>query len=287
MSKITVFGMGAMGSRMAISLLKAGHEITVWNRNKSKTEPLAALGARVADNPRIAVEKANFVISMLKDDRASEEVWLNSKTGAINNLSAETIAIESSTLTVDWTKKLAERLHRKGINFLDAPVAGSRIQADAGQLIYFVGGDSETLTQAMPILKIMGSKVLAVGSIGSGMAIKLAVNALFSIQVSAFAELIGLMKDCELDESKAVEIIASTPVCSGAAKVAAEAMIERKFAPMFPIELVAKDLSYALNTARTNKINLPLTEKALSIFDSAIRQGYGDDNITGIARLYF
>jgi 3-hydroxyisobutyrate dehydrogenase len=286
MSKITVLGMGAMGSRMALSLLKAGHEVTVWNRSSGKTELVEQAGAKVADNPRIAVKDAEFVISMVRDDEASQQVWLDSDTGALAGLSQNAVAIESSTLTVAWIKTLAQKFQEQNIAFIDAPVAGTRPQAEAAQLIYFVGGDAATFTKAEPILQAMGGMVHHVGEVGSGMTIKLAVNSLFAIQVSAFGELIGLMRESGLDEAKTVEILASTPISSPAAKMAASAMVARQFTPLFPIELVTKDISYAVQTAQANNTALPLVEACQQIFAQAVKEGYGDDNITGIVQLY-
>ena len=286
MSQITVLGMGAMGSRMALSLLKAGHKVTVWNRNPSKTDSVAQAGAIVAQTPYTAVKDAEFVISMVRDDEASKQVWLNAETGAMKGLVRNAIAIESSTLTVAWTKKLGQECQNRGIAFLDAPVAGTLPQADAAQLIYFVGGDMESFYKAQPILQMMGSRIHHAGTVGSGMTIKLAVNALFGIQVSALGELIGLMKGCGLNETKAVEILTTTPVCSPANKGAAAGILSRNFSPLFPIELVEKDLSYAVQTAQDNNGKLPLAAATQQTFKDAISQGYGSDNITGIAQLY-
>lgn len=285
MSKITVLGMGAMGSRMAISLLKAGHEITVWNRSVAKTDSVVKAGARVANTPRRAVKEAEFVISMVRDDEASERVWLDAETGALAGLSQNAIAIESSTLSPAWIKELESKFQQRGITFIDAPVAGTRPQAEAAQLIYFVGGDTATFNQTEPILKAMGSTVHHVGGVGNAMAIKLAVNALFAIQVAAMGELISSIRESKLDEAKAIAVITSTPVCSPAAKLAAKAIASGNFAPLFPIELVAKDLEYSL-VANDNNLTLPLTEATRQVYAEAVNQGYGDNNITGIARLY-
>ena len=286
MSQVTVLGMGAMGSRMALSLIKARHKVTVWNRNLDKTKSVALAGAIVAETPCAAVKDAELVISMVRDDEASKQVWLDAETGAMNGLARNTIAIESSTLTVAWTKELAQECQQRGIAFLDAPVAGTLPQADAAQLIYFVGGDVEAFHKAQPILQMMGSTIHHAGAVGSGMTIKLAVNALFGIQVSALGELISLMKGCGLDEIKAVEILTTTPVCSPAAKGAAAGILSRNFSPLFPIELVEKDLSYAVKTAQDNDGKLPIAAATQQTFKDAIAQGYGTDNITGIAQLY-
>lgn len=284
MSKITVLGMGAMGSRMAMSLLKAKHDVTVWNRSLEKTKTVAEAGAKVADTPYMAVREAEFVISMVRDDSASKQVWL-ADSGALAGMSNKAIAIESSTLTVAWIKELAQRFKEKQIAFLDAPVAGTLPQAESAQLIYFVGGDRSIFDKAKPILQAMGSKVNHLGTVGSGMTIKLAVNSLFAIQVAAMGELISTIASSGLDEAEAVNIIANTPVCSPAAQQAAIAMTARKFAPLFPIELVAKDLNYAIATAEQNTA-MPIVKATQQIYRQAIAQGYGADNITGIAQLY-
>lgn len=286
MAHITILGIGAMGSRMAMVLLKTGHTVTVWNRSADKTKPLAAAGANVADTPRAAAQGADFAISMVRDDHASRQVWLAEETGALAGLAKHAIVIESSTVTVTWVQELSNACAAAGLACIDAPVAGSRPQAEAAQLIYFVGGDASTVTKAEPILKTMSAAVHHVGSVGSGAALKLAINSLFGVQVAVIAELIGLIRRCGLDVAKAIEIIAATPVCSPAVKAAANAMLTGNFAPMFPLELVAKDFSYALDMAITNDAQAPLTQAAARVFAMAIAQGYGTDNITGVVQLY-
>ena len=285
MRKITVLGMGAMGSRMTLSLMKAGHQITVWNRSLDKTEAVRQAGAKVAKTPRDAVGEAEFVISMVRDNEASKQVWL-SDTGALRGMAKGVIAIESSTLSVAWTKELGQQLQQQGITFLDAPVAGTRPQAEAAQLIYFVGGEDRAFEQAKPILQAMGNTIHHTGEVGTGMTIKLAVNSLYAIQIAAWGELINLVGQSGLDEAQAVEILSSTPVCSPAAKMAASSMLAQKFAPQFPIELVNKDLNYAIDTAKVNNADLPLVKATQNTYATAIKQGYGADNITGIAQLY-
>ena len=286
MARITVFGMGAMGSRMAITLLKAGHEVTVWNRSKDKTAPLVEAGAQAANTPRAAVKDAEFAICMVRDDDASKHVWLDTEIGALANLPEGAVAIESSTVTFAWARKLAEHCSADGIAFLDAPVVGSRLQAETAQLIYFVGGDTGIVAKAEPILKTMGGAVHHAGSAGSGAAIKLAVNGLFGVQVAAMGELLGLMRHCGIDEAKVIELVSSTPVCSPAAKAAVSAMQARNFAPMFPVELVEKDFGYVIDVAKENGAQVPMAEAARRVFAEAIRLGYGSDNITGVSQIY-
>lgn len=286
MSKITVLGLGAMGARMAGNLMKAGHAVTVWNRTRERAEPLVAAGAQAAETPRAAVSGAEFVIAMVRDDVASRDIWLAPETGALRGIQRGAVAIESSTLTPRWIKQLAGSAEAAGIPFLDAPVAGSRPQADAGQLIYMAGGDAQTVARAEPILKSMGGAVHHAGPSGSGAVVKLAVNTLFAVQVAAVAELIGALKVHGADVARAVEIIGATPVASLAAKGAAASMLAHNFAPMFPVELVEKDLDYVMQLAGDAAQSLPVAVAARAVMQRAIAAGLGQDNLTGIVRLY-
>jgi 3-hydroxyisobutyrate dehydrogenase len=286
-SKTVAFlGLGAMGSRMAAHLLKAGFEVSVWNRDVSKTQALAELGARVAATPREAAGQADVVVSMLRDDVASRYAWLDMYGGALLGMKPQAIAIESSTLSPQWVRELAQAAQQQGVAFLDAPVMGSRPQAEAAQLIFLAGGQAEVLQRAEAVLKSMGGAVHHAGAVGSGAVLKLMANALFGIQVAAMAEVLGMAARAGMDARRALEILGSTPVASPAAKLAGQGMLSRQFAPMFPIELVEKDFHYALDTAGAAQSKLPLTQSTHSLLKQALAQGLGDQNITALAELY-
>jgi len=286
MANITFMGVGAMGSRMALNLIRAGHNVCVWNRSADRSTPLIEAGASAANSSREAAKNADFVISMLRDNEASRRAWSESNNGALAGMKAGAVAIECSTLTVEWVRELYQRCAEKNIALLDAPVAGSRPQAEAAQLIFFVGGDKTALEQAQPVLNSMGSTIHYAGSSAAGASVKLAINALFGIQLAAMAELIGFFRGAGLDASLAVDILAATPVCSPAAKLAAGAMLAGKFAPLFPIELVDKDFSYALASAEKGGTAVPMMQAAGNIYKKALAKGFGGDNITGVAKLY-
>lgn len=286
MAKVAVLGLGAMGSRMARNLIEAGHTVAVWNRSPAACLPLAADGAVAADTPRAAATGAAFVIAMLRDDEASAAVWLDADTGALAGLEAGAIGIESSTLTVGFVRDLAARFAAAGRGFLDAPVAGSRPQAEAAQLIYLVGGNAQVLAQADPVLRAMGSAVHHAGVAGDGAAVKLAVNALLGVQVAALAEIIGLFAKTGLDPARAIEILTATPVCSPAARGAAASMLSGSFAPMFPAELAEKDFGYALAAAAAAGSAMPLAEATRGVLAATLTQGFGADHLTGVVRLY-
>ena len=287
MSKVAFLGLGAMGSRMAARLLAAGHDVTVWNRSAERTAPLVEQGAQGAATPREAAAGAEVVIAMLRDDSASEAVWCDPETGAAVGMAEGTLAIECSTLTVDWTRRLGDALAGKALRFLDAPLAGSRPQAEGGQLIFFTGGASQSLKAARPLLLAMGSAVHHAGeAVGSGMAIKLMVNALFGLQVAAVAEVLALGEALGVPKQSGAEILGETPVLGPAAKGAAAAIVAGAFAPLFPIDLVEKDFGCVTATAEAAGAAVPLSQAARAVYAQAKAAGYGGDNITGVAQLY-
>jgi 3-hydroxyisobutyrate dehydrogenase len=283
---VAVLGLGAMGSRMATNLLKAGYKVVVWNRTLGPERLLQSQGAAVAATPREAAQRADFVITMVRDDDASRTVWSDPNSGALAELRAGAIAIDSSTLSPAWTRELGEICKARDVAFLEAPVAGSRPQADTGQLIYFVGGQEATLQRAEPLLRAMGVTIHHVGTVGNAAVIKLMVNAMFGLQVAGLAEILGMARKMEMDSYQLLEILGTTPVASPAAKLAGGAMLARNFVPMFPIELVEKDFSYVLQTSRQVTSPLPLINAAHNVLVEAARQGLGTSNITSLASLY-
>lgn len=285
MSSITVLGLGAMGSRMAANLIKAGHQVTIWNRSPAAVEALAAAGATAAATPRAAVSGAEFVIAMVRDDEASREVWLDAARGALAGMADGAIAIESSTLTPQWVRELGQLAAARGTALLEAPVSGSRPQAEAGQLVYLTGGDAQVLERARPVLAAMGSIVHHVGAVGDGALTKLATNALLGIQVTALAEIFGLLQHNGVDVQKALGAISGTSVWAPVAHYLASTMVAGNFAPQFPIELIEKDFGYIVQAAGSAEA-APTIAAARCVFQQAIARGLAGQNMTGVVRLF-
>ncbi|MEM6453725.1 MAG: NAD(P)-dependent oxidoreductase [Acidobacteriota bacterium] len=287
MTHIAWLGLGAMGVRMAQHLLEDGHAVTVYNRTAARTAPLVERGARAAATPRAAVAGAEVVIAMVRDDDASRAVWCDPDTGALAALDARALAIASSTLTVGWTRSLAAEIaNHSGAAFLDAPVLGSRPQADARQLIHLVGGETAAVDRARPILEALGGALHHVGPIGHGMTMKLVANALFGAQVAALGELLGWLDRAEVDRATALDVLGSLPIVSPAMRGIAGLISQRAFAPLFPIALVEKDLGYAVAEADAAGSPLPTVAAVRAVYADAIARGFGDDNITGVAQLF-
>lgn len=281
---VAILGMGAMGSRMAAALLRAGHSVTVWNRTAARAQPLVEQSARLANSPRAAAGDAEIVLAMVRDDEASRQVWLSPGDGALTAMSKDAIGVESSTLSVGWIRELAASFAARGVPFLDAPVVGTRAQADTASLIHLIGGDVETMARAKPVLSAIGSVAHHAGPAGAGAALKLVVNALLGIQVAALGELLGAAEQMGLDRRRAGEVLVEMPSCSASAKGVTQAMLARNFAPAFPVELVEKDLGYLAD--ETPPDAAPISAAARAVFARAIAAGLAADNMTAVAKLY-
>ncbi len=283
MTTIAILGTGAMGSRIALNLLKSGYSLIVYNRTIAKVKPLQELGAIIAETPKAAAEQAEIVISMVRDNQASQNVWLDEKLGAVLGLTKGKVAIESSTLTVAWTISLAEQIERSGADFLDAPVVGSLPQAEAQKLIYLVGGHPEVLSKTQAVLSATSMATHHIGTVGQGMAMKLAVNGLFGMQIAALAEVLGMLEKSGISPNQAMTTLGELPVTSLAAKGAGNLMAQNQHNPMFPISLVAKDFHYLLETS---DLDTPTIQTVYELFQRAIVAGHAQENITAISRLF-
>lgn len=246
MARITFLGLGAMGSRMASRLVQAGHAVTVWNRSPAAIAPLLAIGARTAATPGDVVAGAEFVFSMVRDDEAARRVWLDDSNGAAAALAPHALAIECSTLSVDGVRALAGALAARGHRLLEAPVSGSLPAVEAGQLTFLPGGDADDLARAAPVLAALGSVVPLLGPVGQGALAKLLINSLLGVQVSLLAEWIGALQRQGGNAERLLAAAATTAAWSPIAGRLVASMLAGDFRPQFPVELIAKDLGYAL-----------------------------------------
>lgn len=285
MAKVAFLGIGAMGERMAANLLNAGHDLIVWNRTPAATETLVKAGATQAETPKEAAAAADYVIAMVRDDAASAHVWLDPETGALAGMQDGAVAIESSTITAAWSKELAAAVAATGKSFLEAPVSGSRPQAETATLIFLVGGDTELVEKAAPLLLEMGNAVHHVGKVGSGALVKLSVNALMGVEVTALAEVLGLLKSSEIDVENALETLSQTAIWSPMMGRVLPLMLADKTDPLFPVNLIKKDMEYAL-AACQEPDDLPMVSATQRIFQRAQEAGYAEQNMTSVSKLY-
>lgn len=283
MSRIAFLGLGAMGRRMAVRLHGAGHDVVVYNR--SGVPPGLASPLTAAASPAVAAAGAELVISMVSDDAASRAVWLGAE-GAAGALRPGAVAIESSTLTPSWVTTLGMKIRETGAEFLDAPVLGSLPQAEAGALIYLIGGPAEVSERVRPVLSALGGTLHQLGETPAGATAKLLVNTLFATQVAVIGELLAVARRTGLAAHCLAEVLATLPVTSAAAKGAAAAMVSARFEPLFPIALVRKDLGYALAMATGAGASAPVTQCISDQFTNASKRGLDRENITAVCKLY-
>jgi 3-hydroxyisobutyrate dehydrogenase len=279
--KVTLLGLGAMGSGMAHRLLESGFELTVFNRSSERAKRLQEAGATLAATPREAARDAAIVICIVADDTASRTVWLGPD-GALGDVNPGKILIESSTLTPRWVRELAAEVATRNCDFLDAPVTGSKPQAEAGQLVFLVGGDAAVLDRARPVLKTMSRGIRYFGPTASGSKVKLLNNLLNGIQVAAFAEMLSLAERIDIDVKAAAEFISNSAPGSPIVKIALQRMTESDFAPNFAVNLMAKDLAYAIAEGASQSMDLPIANAARKVYEAAIAQGLGGKDFSSV-----
>ncbi|WP_317933133.1 NAD(P)-dependent oxidoreductase [Halioxenophilus sp. WMMB6] len=284
--RIALLGVGAMHSRMAKNLIRAGFDLALYNRTSEACADLTALGAKAYATPCLAVEQADVVIAMVTDNDAARAVWLAPETGAVHGLSPRHIAIESSTLGVDCCQALAAAIQPTGAQFIDAPVMGSLPHAEQRQLIYLAGGNPQAIAQVQPVLQVNAKTVLHVGEQGAGMKLKLVANTLFALQLAAMAELMGVLQQTGLPLTQVAPLLEQLPVTSPVMTAALHLMRKGQFAPLFPVDLVVKDLGYMAQYAADAAAPAPLAEQTAAVFQQAQFEGLGWENITSVMKLY-
>ncbi len=286
MKNITILGMGAMGSRMAENILNNGYKLKIWNRTPDKCKPLVSRGAQQFLTAKEAVKNSDVVISMLSDDIASKSVWLGSQTGALTGLTAKTVVIECSTLTPSCSMELSSKVTTVGSEYIEAPVIGSRPQAENSQLLYLVGGETHVLDKVQTLLNVNSNAIHYIGAVGLAMSMKLAINGLFGVQVAALGEMLGMLNQIGVDQNTAITLLNKLPTTSPALAGIGLGISANNYSPLFPIDLVEKDFSYLLQLAKSKHCTTPLTTTTLDIYQHAQHSGLGNSNISGVAQLY-
>jgi 3-hydroxyisobutyrate dehydrogenase len=278
---VALLGLGTMGAGMAANLLKAGFSLSVYNRTAAKARALTDAGARLAATPAEAAKDASVIISMLSDDAASREVWLGID-GALETVKRGAILIESSTVSPAWITELAEAASLREIDLLDAPVTGSRTQAEGGQLSFLVGGGDAALEKARPVLKPMSKEIIHLGPLGSGAKMKLINNFLCGVQVASLAEGLTWIERSGLDREKALAVLKSGAPGSPLLGAISARMVSQNYAVNFLLTLMSKDLLYAQNEAARDNVDLKTAEVARSLFEVAIAQGLGNEDMSSV-----
>jgi 3-hydroxyisobutyrate dehydrogenase-like beta-hydroxyacid dehydrogenase len=282
---VGVIGLGLMGRPMSMNIQKAGYPLTVWNRTASRAAELVAAGARLAPSPQEAAAASDFLITMVSDPPALEEVLWGSS-GAMMGLRRGSIYMDSSTVSPALARKIAAACGERGVRFLDAPVTGGDWGARKGELVFMVGGDAETLKEAEPVIGVMGKKWFHLGPHGAGQTIKLAMNAILALQVGALAEAIALVTGAGLPAEKLVEVLQSSMARSGVLDVKAPSLLKGEYPPSFPLRLMHKDLGLALDLANQLGVPLPATAAARETYSAVKGAGHQDLDYSAVLQFW-
>ena len=282
--KVAVIGMGTMGAPMAENLIKAGFEVTVNNRTRSREEPLEALGATRAATPAEAAADVEIVLTCVSDTPDVERVLLDPEAGAINGLKQGGLVIDCSSIAPEATRRIAERFREKGIGYVDAPVSGGSEGAINGTLTIMCGGSEEDFERAQPVLQVIGAKVTRIGPVGCGQIAKVANQVVITGTFMALGEALTLAYRAGADPEKVVEAIGGGVAGSWILNNRSEKMLKDDYPLGFRLRLHRKDLGIALDTAREFKVPVPIASLVATIEDSLIAQGFGDEDMSNLAR---
>ena len=269
--RIAFLGLGIMGRPMAGNLVKAGHEVCVWNRTARQHVD----GAKTAVSPADAAKDAEVVWMCVADTAAVERVMFGPD-GVEQSLHEGMILVDSSTISPSSTTKFAERIAQKGVQWVDAPVTGSKIGAENGQLIFIVGGTPEAVEFLEPLFKSMGKTVIHVGETGKGQSAKICMNLQIAMIYEGFAEGMTLARKLGVEPQKMVELVQASMIRSGVVDYKAPFVLRHDYSPNFPLRLMHKDIHLLLDTAKEVRVKLPALETVDEIYELSSEEGWDD-----------
>jgi 3-hydroxyisobutyrate dehydrogenase len=265
LKKIGFIGIGLMGAGMSRNLLKAGYQVTIWNRTESKTKPITEAGAKLAKSPKEVAENSDIVISMVTGSDDVKEVLLGEK-GAVHGAKKGAVFIDMSTISPKATVEIAEELAKKGIEMLDAPVSGGVIGANNGTLSIMVGGKEKIFNEHKPILEVMGKTITYIGGIGDGQVCKAVNQILVGTTMLGVAEALVFAAKAGVDVKKVHQAVSGGAAGSWQLTNNGARVLEGDMSPGFKIKDYLKDLGIIMETADANKMPLPATSLVLQMF---------------------
>jgi 3-hydroxyisobutyrate dehydrogenase-like beta-hydroxyacid dehydrogenase len=283
MTRVAFAGLGRMGAPMARNVLRAGHELTVYNRTRERAEPLEREGAHVVESPAALGPSAEVLVTMLADAGAVEAVLLGPH-GALASLSAGATVVEMSTIGPHAARRFASAAAERGVDLVDAPVSGSVTLAEAAQLTTIVGGRRPAFERALPVLQAMTKAQLYLGASGAGAAMKLALNSVVALTNEAIAEALVFAERAGIALEDAYDALRSSAVASPFLEYKREAFVRPGETPVFfTAALMRKDLQLALDFAEERGVRMPATGTAADVLDLACRAGLGDADFARVA----
>ena len=269
--------MGNMGIPIAKNLLKAGYRVTVYNRTKSRERELLEAGASSAPGPDSLWQQCDIVFTMVSDDAAVKAVF---EGGLLSSPASGKLAIDMSTVSPATSRFLAEECHKKGLQFLDAPVSGSVKPAQEGTLVIMVGGDENAYQTAKPLFDVIGKIALHLGDNGAGSSAKLAINYFLGLTIQGLAETILFARQNGINTEDMLKIINEGALANAITKGKSTNILQNDFKAAFALKHLAKDLRLAYQTG----LNMPLSSPLLNSVQNALSEGLGDEDVMAILK---
>jgi 3-hydroxyisobutyrate dehydrogenase-like beta-hydroxyacid dehydrogenase len=261
MANLGFVGLGVMGSEMVDRLLSKGHAVTGYNRTRAKADRLIEKGMKWADSPRAVAAAADVVFSRVTNSAALQTI-VEGPDGLLAGLAPGKIYIDISTVSPDYSRLLAEKVRAKGADMLDAPVSGSVITLQEGQLSVMVGGRKATFEKIKPLLKDIGPKVTYVGDNGLALVLKIACNLSLAVQMLAFSEGVLLAEKSGISREIAVDVLANSAIASPMIKYRGPFVLTLPEQAWFNVNMMQKDMLLALELGR--KLDVPMPSAAVS-----------------------
>jgi 3-hydroxyisobutyrate dehydrogenase len=269
-------GLGIMGGAMAANLLKAGFDLTVWNRTPGRITPLAEAGAAVADGPADVAARSDIIVTCVSDTPDAEAVILGPG-GVIEGARPGALVIDCSTISPEATKTIAARLKERGVHLLDAPVSGGSEGAAKGTLSIMLGGDAAQVSRAMPVLQAMGKTITHVGGQGAGQMAKLVNQVLVVVTMQGVAEALLLAQAGGLDLEQTLAAVGGGAAGSWMLNNRGPQVIRRDWRPGFTVDLQQKDLRLVLEAADQLGVPAPATALVFQFYRTLQQRGLGGE----------
>jgi 3-hydroxyisobutyrate dehydrogenase len=275
-------GLGIMGSRMAASLARAGHPVTVYNRTTAKAEAwVAEHGGRIAATPREAAEGASAVITMVVDGAQVEEVVLG-EDGAVHGAAPGTLFVDCSTIAPADVRRIGAALAERRLPFVDAPVSGSSPKAETGTLTIMAGGSEEDFARAKPFFDAMGETILHVGPLGHGQTVKVISNAVSATNAATLAQALVVGKATGVDLEALVTVLGASSSASTMVTLKAKPMLAHDYTPLFRLEHMLKDVGICLDESEAAGAPFPSAALARELYNAAMGRGLADEDFAAV-----
>ena len=280
---ISYLGLGTMGGGMASNLLKAGYKLTVWNRSAEKCKPFARKGARLAESPADAIRDVDLVIYMLSNDQAVEEVVFGAN-GILSGIKEGQIAMDMSTVLPATSLREQQAYSKRGVDFLDAPVFGSKNESANAELWIMAAGKRNTFEKVKPVLQHLGQTVHYFGKNGNATAMKLVGNLIVALELEALSEGLVLARKAGLDLSTVMEVVKVADFRSPLLVSNGQNILKRDFSTSFALKLMLKDAGLIDKFAGSLQSPIPGLRVVEKNLKSAVALGFEKENASAVIK---